>query len=65
MFCKKCNKELTPARAFWDGEPTYVGFIPCPCDKRISTDYGIVYPGTEEHKMIVQNGRYSINDILN
>ena len=63
--CEHCQKVLQPARAFWDGEPTYVGFIPCPCNRRIMTDNGVVYPGTEEHEIIVKNGSYKISDLLN
>lgn len=62
--CEHCGAELTPARAFREGEPTYVGFIPCPCKKPIMTDNGIVHPGSEEHNSLLKNKRYSINDIL-
>lgn len=29
MKCKYCGRELKPAPAKHDGEPTYVGFLPC------------------------------------
>lgn len=62
--CQHCGAELTPARAFWEGEPTYVGFIPCPCQNPIMTDFGVVYPGSEDHNLLLKSKRYSINDIL-
>jgi hypothetical protein len=30
-YCDKCGIELIPARAFSDGEPTYVGYLPHEC----------------------------------
>lgn len=33
MQCDFCKKPLVPADARWDGEPTTVGFWPCPCSK--------------------------------
>lgn len=53
-----------PAKLRFDGEQTYCGFLPCGCDRRIMTDYGVVYPGTEEHSALILSGRYSTNDIL-
>jgi hypothetical protein len=66
MNCENCGRELTPcpAKLRADGEQTYVGFIPCACDKRIMTDFGVVEPGTEEHEMLIRTGNYGINDIL-
>lgn len=63
--CDKCGKPLTPApgKLRADGEQTYVGFYPCACDKQIMTDFGIVDPGTEEHRIILESGNYSINDL--
>jgi hypothetical protein len=63
QFCE-CGRELKPARAFWDGEPTYVGFVPCPCDRPMQTDHGTIYPGDPEHTARMNSGRYSINDLL-
>lgn len=48
---------MIPAPARWDGEPTTVGFYPCRCDESIMTDYGRVYPGSEEHTRIINRGR--------
>jgi hypothetical protein len=62
--CTKCGRILKPAPAHWDGEPTYVGFFPCPCERPIQTDYGTFYPGDEEHTQLLQSGRYGINDVL-
>ena len=31
--CPHCGTELKPAPAKWDGESTYVGHLPCDCDK--------------------------------
>ena len=62
-ICNLCGKELRPARAFWDGEPTYVGYFPCACNRPIMTDCGVVYPGEEEHDSLLESGRYSINDL--
>lgn len=63
-YCEYCGTELTPARAWSDGEPTYVGFIPCPCKNPIMTDCGVVYPGSPEHDNLLKTKKYSINDIL-
>lgn len=30
-YCKYCGGELKPAPANFDGEPTYVGYLPCNC----------------------------------
>lgn len=67
MNCNNCGSELIPAPAKLraDGEQTYCGLFPCACDKRIRTESVIVYPGTEDHKMLIESGYYSINDILN
>ena len=27
--CPICGTELRPGHAKWDGEPTYVGYLPC------------------------------------
>lgn len=66
MKCEHCEKELNPAPAKLraDGEQTYCGFIPCACKRRIMTDLGIVYPGTEEHDLLLKSGNYLTNDIL-
>lgn len=40
MKCKKCGKELKPAPAKWDGEPTSVGFLPCDCKDNPYLLYG-------------------------
>lgn len=64
MNCKLCGREMQPAPARWDGEPTYVGYMPCACDKPISTEYGIVYPGSPEHDVLLESGRCSVNDLL-
>lgn len=29
-FCGVCNRELNPAPARYEGENTYVGYVPCP-----------------------------------
>ncbi len=29
-FCDACNKPLKRAPARWDGELTFVGYLPCP-----------------------------------
>jgi hypothetical protein len=29
-YCKTCGRELFPCPAKWDGEPTFVGYSPCP-----------------------------------
>jgi len=34
MKCKKCGRILRPAPAKFDGESTYVGYLPCPCQGR-------------------------------
>lgn len=54
MKCEHCNKTLNPAPAKLraDGEQTYCGYFPCNCQEIIMTDFGAVYPGTEEHKML-------------
>lgn len=64
--CDNCGKELVPAPAKLraDGEQTYCGFYPCACDKEIMTDFGIVSPGTEEHKMLIETGNYNYNNLL-
>lgn len=64
--CKVCGKELKPApsKLRADGEQTYCGFIPCACSRRITTNNGVVYPGTEDHKLLIETGNYSSNDIL-
>lgn len=67
--CEHCGREMKPAQAWgdvtvWDNEPRYVGWIPCPCRHPIQTDYGTVYPGSDEHEMLMTTGRYSINDLL-
>ncbi len=66
MNCKHCNNPLSPApgKLHATGEQSYVGYFPCPCKRRIYTDCGVVYPGTEEHKIIVENKLYSTNDVL-
>jgi len=28
-YCKQCGEEMFPAPARWDGEPTFVGYLPC------------------------------------
>ena len=28
-YCFECGKELEPAPAHFDGEPTHVGYLPC------------------------------------
>lgn len=63
-YCEKCGKELTPAQSFYDGEPGYCGWAPCPCIHPIMTDMGVVYPGSEDHAYIVKNKMYPINDLL-
>lgn len=37
--CKVCGKELIPADARWDGEPTTVGFNPCPDHPGADVEY--------------------------
>uniref|UniRef100_A0A6M3KV73 Uncharacterized protein n=1 Tax=viral metagenome TaxID=1070528 RepID=A0A6M3KV73_9ZZZZ len=29
-YCGICDNELKPAPANFDGEPTFVGYLPCP-----------------------------------
>lgn len=63
--CEHCGVELKPAPARWDGEATFVGFIPCACQRPIMTkEIGVVYPGEEDHKIVFESKNYSINDIL-
>jgi len=33
-YCKECGKEVHPAPARRDGEPVYVGYLPCPKHSR-------------------------------
>lgn len=63
--CELCGHKLTQAQAFADGEPTYVGYIPCACNRPIFTDGGILEPGTDEHEQLYIQKRYSINDLRN
>ena len=56
-YCDKCGREMIPAPAMWDGEPTYVGYYPCRCDELIMTECGVVYPGSPEHTEIIDRGR--------
>lgn len=60
--CENCGREMEPAAAKLraDGEQTYCGFLPCPCDKVIFTECGAVYPGTEEHESIVASKQFII-----
>jgi hypothetical protein len=53
MNCKLCGREMRPAPARWDGEPTYVGHFPCACNRPIMTDCGVVYPGEEDHDSLL------------
>jgi hypothetical protein len=66
ILCKKCGREIRPANAKLraDGEQSYCGFLPCPCDKRIITDSGVVYPNTEEHNLIIEGGQWDYNDLM-
>lgn len=41
--CSVCKRLLEPAPARWDGEPTYVGFLPCPEHPRAKA----IYPTSE------------------
>lgn len=39
--CAYCYERLAPAPAWFDGEPTYVGYLPCKCRaKDLLDDYG-------------------------
>lgn len=64
--CDKCGVNMVPApsKLRADGEQTYCGYLPCACDKRIMTDLGVVYPGTDEHRMLIISGRFNISDLL-
>lgn len=64
--CNKCGREMKPAPAKLraDGEQTYCGYLPCACDKRIMTNFGVVYPKTEEHNMLLESGQFSYSDLL-
>jgi hypothetical protein len=64
--CDKCGRPMNPApsKLRADGEQTYCGYLPCPCDKRIMTDFGVVYPNTEEHSMILEIGKWNYNDLM-
>jgi hypothetical protein len=52
--CPICGRELRPAPARHDGEPTYVGFFPCPCTESYTTEFGIIQPGTPEHEDLLK-----------
>jgi hypothetical protein len=52
--CKLCGRELKPAPAKWNGEPTYVGYYPCPCNESYMTETGIIKPHTPEHEMLLK-----------
>lgn len=62
--CENCGREMRPAPARWDGEPTFVGFHPCACDRPIMTDYGTIYPGSPEHQEMLESGRYCVGSLL-
>lgn len=64
MNCAKCEKKMIPAPAYSDGEPVTVGYLPCPCSRRLITDCGVVYPGSTEHKAIIDSGQFSGVQVL-
>jgi ribosomal protein L37AE/L43A len=45
--CQYCHRPRIPAAARWDGEPTAVGFWPCPCTK-YDWATGLYVPKTPE-----------------
>lgn len=46
-YCSDCGKELKPAPAWFDGDPTFVGYYPCNC--RQEAKERTQYLGSEEN----------------
>ena len=38
-YCEYCGSELKPAPARFDGEPTFVGYLPCNCKEESSPHF--------------------------
>lgn len=45
--CGTCKKKLEKAPAFWDGEPTFVGYRPCSKHPHSETEYVVTVPSNE------------------
>mgnify|MGYP007007274538 CR=1 FL=1 len=65
--CEHCGREMKPApgKLHASGEQSYIGYNACPCKRPIMTDYGVVFPGTEEHSILMKSGQYDVNSLLN
>lgn len=64
--CEHCGREMQPCpgKLHATGERSYVGLFPCACKHPIMTDSGVVYPGDEEHDILLETKNYGINDLL-